>query len=701
MTAEMPPAPQATTWIDGEYRTSATVLIAVRATDGRVLNTQNIRDNSKPNEDADTMGEWRKCRIDIDESTHEVLEVASADDKTLFEVLPPRPASYGRSDNYQPEESESKSETNPSDEMDTDALFGTPHTTDVVQALDVAEEDVPRARTLESIANEIAFCWKSWVHEKPIDLKKSDVIEFVEERVVDNKQWSKLWQDRTHVVKDAETKGGAYWYNGVEWKNDPYGEGIKTAMKHAIHEAEELIEKQVGSSVKLIRPPNLFDLGEIAGRRKKNTSYNRQKPCGEGLICSDGTRVFITPNGEIQMKKVNPAEDIWFSTLPIPSTKILEGLEEYSEWQKVAEKFPNWYNAIKACDDAAGAGRHEHAAFIASIASAVVYSTHPKNESLDIIFWGWDNQVGRTGKTTHCNLVFKAFGNAATTVSWADIIGEHSHTGDLSNIYLGYSDEATDGIIKKTDYLKSIVSGTAMHRPLYHDPMAIGHPVVLMCTANHPPKIAPIVNKEPVRRRFVCLEWTKQFQGSSAFPCSEEEAMTAILNLGLYGARECIRALHSGGVARDALPYRFDPEEMKMLSRFVAWADVLSEMVEPSPANRISLTRLRLTLIKELSARGAIPVIDETVIATGKITKKYLLSCPDLRSDRIFHDVIHGRELKIVDEYGHVKGSYQVNVGWADKDDERKEMGQYVVIGCRLINPTQLIPMPSTQERLT
>ena len=100
MTTEAAPA-HAIAWIDGKYRTAGTALISVRDADGRSLNSQRICENSESNPDADTRGEWRECLVGIDENTLEVLKVASVEGKTLFEVLPPRPAPYGRSVKYQ------------------------------------------------------------------------------------------------------------------------------------------------------------------------------------------------------------------------------------------------------------------------------------------------------------------------------------------------------------------------------------------------------------------------------------------------------------------------------------------------------------------------------------------------------------------------------------------------------------------------
>lgn len=567
---------------------------------------------------------------------------------------------------------------------------------DQIVVLDVAENPMSRQTSLEHIARQIGTRYEEWTI---YSFKTDGTYTYT----INADKWRQMWQNTSHIahIANGRYNNGALWYDGVQWQVDPRGGAIQTAMHAAVAEAQRLIQAEKGMGYVIKLTPALMDILPIAALRKKNATYDSTKPpkdTEDGLVFSDGVRVRILPDGTIERVQVDPTTDIWFGSLPIPSSELIVG-DGNAGWRTmVQDKYPNYYEACNACGD-------DNLAFIATIAGAVVYSTCHDVPALDVLFWAYDTQEGHTGKTRHAKLLFDAFGSVAGAGDWSDIIGKHSHTGDLKDKYLLFCDEAGDGIIRDTAYLKALASGTAPYRPLYTDPQTLTHPVIVMCATNHRPVIAPSVATPPVLRRFVCLEWTQQFPEASPFPCPYHEAIAAIINMGYAVARYLRQALDVGQSAKDALPYRSSIEEMEECVRFVPWVEVLGSITRSDGS--VGLRRLRLALIRHLVDMGAIPDIPQDVLDSGDISPRYLKSCPELRSDKAFKDVIMAREIKetCVDING--KKSYNkyriyVKKKTGDKtipttlDDIRvtelssKQRnageGKYVVQGCSLID---------------
>lgn len=531
----------------------------------------------------------------------------------------------------------------------------------------------PERRSLEDFAKWIGFNYAAWAK---LSAKNGFSYEIIPT------EWRRMWHKYLHlaVIADGKRPDGALWFDGVEWQVDPEGRAIQVAMYAAIHRAEEEIRVESGPEYKINLPRQLMDLKPIAALRKSNRVYDPEKQVSDGkLVFADGVCVRILPDGKIKRTDVDPDKDIWFGTLPIPSAALVERIEEYGDWEELArEKFPNWYDAISACGP-------DKPAFIATIAGAVVYSSCKDVPALDVLFWAFDAELGHTGKTRHLTLVRDAFGGLAGAGDWSDIIGKHSHTGDLQGKYLLFCDEAGDGMIKDTAFLKALVSGTATYRPLYRDPQTLTHPVIIMCAANHRPVISPAAAKTPVLRRFVCSEWTEQFPESSAFPCKKEEALAAIVNVGYAVARKCILTVSGGKSAKEALPFRNDIAELEELVQFVPWMEELAMIIHEG--GEVGVTELRLALVKSLMEKGMIPDIPQNILETGKIPAEYLRSCPELRTNNAFRGVIHGRELyeRFTEQYGvHRENKFRVYVKDRNNATNNGDGERFVVDGCRL-----------------
>lgn len=450
---------------------------------------------------------------------------------------------------------------------------------------------------------------------------------------------------------DGETKYGVYWFNGEGWCHEPYEKNIVVAMKKTLSCFGEIkIEK------------GWDDIKSIAALRSGMTSYRPDLSPNDAIYCSDGSRVKISDEG-IQIEKGNPDRDVWTSVINVSGTDIKPNLENVG-FDELCNEYPNFVQMLNVCDsDQDKQTGRRHIDLIATIAGSVLYSYFAKHlnlPALDAVFWVYDRNVSRTGKSTHVGLIQHTLGKMAAVTNLSDLMGNNPKTGNILGSAMVWADEAAECSISDTGLFKSLPSGTASLKQLYHDPTEQTSPVIIVATANGAPKIPAYKVTEALKRRLIPYRYTIQHEPASNTGCTEEEAKAAIINLGIWQCYRLIRKFFEGCSAREAWMYQTTEEDVDRMLDWVSWSETLQDMLVLSPQNSISISILRRSLVSRLVKEGRCEDIPDEVIrsAAEKHLNNYNLPS-ELMSDRAFRKALKGRKLTLTQNEGF--GSFETH----------------------------------------
>ncbi|MCQ2356333.1 MAG: hypothetical protein MJ014_04870, partial [Methanocorpusculum sp.] len=504
---------------------------------------------------------------------------------------------------------------------------------EVICAGEISQNPQKMRMTMDDIIYQIASIWGVWtcaVKEKKKDQTQTKEAENPQNDVVktqkeEKKQppkytiklnrWYAAWHAYTRLAKSTDRRNGYYWFDGVEWHLDPEGEDILTAMLGVL----------TATGVQTVKGWNA--LMNIVALREGTLAY---PPTGHvetaGIVCADGQILQITSTG-VRSRMAAPEMEVWMSVLNVRGADIdpeISGMRLEEVWQK----HPDWLRMMDACDEPADT-THTHARLWATVAGYVLYAAHCIQGSgwprLETMMWLMDDHIGNTGKTTHARQLFEAFGTLATHLNWGSVLTKPVYDGDLTDIVLGWADEAGDGELRDTGVFKSLLSGTGSFKVLYRDVKPQSRPLVMVCTANHPPRIAKKEMQDPIKRRIQTAVYTVHHPPQSSHGCSDEEAYRALIDCGIVVCRDImfavsqhvpIRNEEGSGVWPDGtddrlhvpgtpvLPYASSYEDTDRALDRVSWVDILTEAMAPRSGATIGLRQLRISLISWLRLAG-------------------------------------------------------------------------------------------------
>lgn len=543
------------------------------------------------------------------------------------------------------------------------------------------KKEPPKSRTLGEIADAIGQRNAEWVVWK--NKGEPD-----EEAYIDLAAWWMIWQDETHMVSDADRKDGVYWFDGLKWRHLAYAKDFRIAMGRAL--IPHPYVKRISGWDNIARVADLHNL----------MFYSIADDPSKYIYCADGSRVEVDDEG-VHVSRGDPAKEVWLHGIAVSGDDVYRDLASI-DFETVCGRFPEFCRMMNVCD-AAGQSDRTHLKLMTTMAASVLYSylvPSLKMPPLDAVFWLYDTNLSRTGKSTHARMLVEAFGDLATRINSRDLMSENARTGNLVGAALAWVDEASDCEIQDTGLFKSLPSGTAMLRKMYCEPVKQTYPVIIVATANGAPRIPPYKVSEALQRRLIPFKYTEQHLPTSSPGCSDEEAYRAIINLGLWGCCRLIRQQKSGGIVRDAWMLKTEIEDVERMLETVAWVRTLESMLETAPGSDISITTLRRSLVAKLADDGrceAIPLADITSSAPGHL-KDYNLPA-DLQSDRAFRSALKNRILKVARRDDGVPTEYvEYQCATPDLSSRCTRSDRFVLRGVAFRNQRDIVVMDDPQK---